>query len=353
MYSPYLEKLSSCESMPSAISIDHGNAKAELLRTLDDSRDESQGRVQSSKKVAILLCTMQGELYLRQQLDSIGQQSYSNWEIFVSDDGSKDQTLAILEEYQLRWGKARLSIRSGPRKGFASNFLSLVCDPGIEADYYAYADQDDIWQTDKLHRAVECLEQIPANIARLYCGRTYLIDGEDRQIGYAPLFCKPPSFSNALVQNIGGGNTMVFNSKARELLRHASAGVTISAHDWWTYLVISGCGGLVHYDPEPSVQYRQHNRNLHGSNVGLTMSLRRIYMLLQGQFKEWNTLNIQALQGLGSKLTPSNQDILNNFQSIRSASLLVRIKGFYRSRIYRQTLLGNVGLVVAAIFKKI
>lgn len=353
MHAPISEKLSSCESMPPAISLLKGNSQRTAAQMDLGAASQVASKRPFPKKVAILLCTMRGERYLRRQLDSINAQTYSNWEIFVSDDGSTDQTLIILEEYRARWGQSRLSILSGPAKGFASNFLSLVCNQNIEADYFAYADQDDIWQNNKLLRAIEWLEQVPADEPALYCGRTCLIDAEDKQIGYAPLFSKPPSFSNALVQNIGGGNTMVFNKEAMELLRHASRNVTISAHDWWTYLVISGCGGRVHYDPVPSVQYRQHNQNLYGSNVGWMMSFRRIYMLLQGRFKEWNTLNIQALQGMNTRLTPSNRDILDDFLSIRSTSLLIRLSGLRRSRIYRQTFLGNIGLAVAAIFKKI
>src|SRR5665647_790661 len=68
--------------------------------------------------VAILLCTMQGQHYLREQLDSILWQSHVSWSIWASDDGSDDGTHAILDKYQSKLGKSRLSIGLGPAKGY-------------------------------------------------------------------------------------------------------------------------------------------------------------------------------------------------------------------------------------------
>ena len=339
--------------MPPAISLLKGNSQRDAAHADLSTRSQASSVRPFLRKIAVLLCTMQGERYLRQQLDSIAAQTYTNWEVWASDDGSDDATLSILEEYRARWGEARLSIRSGPSQGFVSNFFSLVCNSEIKADYYAYADQDDVWQADKLLRAVEWLDQSPNEIATLYCARTCLVDDENRQIGFSPLFHKAPGFANALVQNIGGGNTMVFNESARTLLRGTSEGVQVIAHDWWTYIVISGCGGRVYYDPVPSVQYRQHGNNLIGSNAGWAMRLLRIRMLFRGRFRDWNTQNIEALQKIYTKLAPANRTILDEFMKVRSQSLLTRLASIRSSGIYRQTLLGNVGLAVAAIFKKV
>ena len=81
------------------------------------------------------------------------------------------------------------------------------------------------------------------------------------------------------------GNTMVFNQKARELLAFCGAHLNMPSHDWWLYQVISACGGEVHYDPYPSVRYRQHAANLISTNVGWTARMRRLWMLEQGRFR--------------------------------------------------------------------
>lgn len=304
-------------------------------------------------KVAILLCTYNGQSYLAEQLDSIHAQTHSNWEVYVSDDGSSDDTLKILQHYQNKWDENRLFLHDGPSKGFAKNFLSLINKASIRADYYAYSDQDDIWASDKLQRAINYLSRVPRGIPALYCTRTQLINEAGENIGYSTHYKKPPLFANALVQNIGGGNTMVFNQAARSLLCEAGENIDVYLHDWWTYLVISGCGGRVYYDQYPSVCYRQHSNNLIGGSSGLLARLKRIHMMLQGYFKKGNSLNIQALNRIQYKLTTENQHVLNQFTVVRESWLLSRLVGLKRSGIFRQTTLGNLGLILAALLKKI
>jgi glycosyltransferase involved in cell wall biosynthesis len=270
----------------------------------------------------------------------------------VSDDGSDDDTRKILEKYQYWLGKGRTSILSGPQEGFVANFHSLICHPDIETDYFAYADQDDIWEADKLSRAIAELEQIPEGVPALYCTRTALIDEKGRDIGLSPLFEKPPSFANALVQNVGGGNTMVINKAARDLL-HAYCGQIVVSHDWWAYILTTAVGGVVIYDSYPSVRYRQHGNNMVGSNNDWRARLVRLRMLLEGRFREWNSINTRALQPARHLMTPENQVILDTFCIARNRWLVPRIWGVIRSGVYRQTFLGNLGLIAAAVLKKL
>ncbi len=273
--------------------------------------------------------------------------------VWASDDCSDDATLSILEAYRQKWAPGKLSIHVGPGRGFAANFLSLTCKDGIEADFYAFSDQDDIWEADKLVRAIRWLESVPANVPALYCSRTLLVDAENRVIGRSPHFKKKPSFANALMQNIGGGNTMVFNNAARNLLREAGENRSIITHDWWAYMVVTGCGGQVFYDSTPALRYRQHDCNLVGTNCNWVARFKRIRMLFQGRFKHWNDSNLVALGALEHRLTPENRETLQRFAVARRMSLLPRLVQLGRSGVYRQTLLGNLGLVVAAIFGKV
>ena len=311
---------------------------------------ESQTR---SPEVAILLCTFEGQRFLPEQLESFQAQSLSAWTLFVSDDGSSDRTLDILQEHQKQWGRGKLMLQSGPRQGFAANFLSLTCQADIKAAFYAYADQDDIWEADKLERAVQWLKTIPSDVPALYCSRTRLIDEENRTLGFSPLFKRPPSFANALMQNIGGGNTMVFNHATRKLLCQAGKDIEVVSHDWWAYLFVSACGGQVHYDPHPSVRYRQHATNLVGANNSWRARLFRMRLLAQGRFKKWNGINIQALQRLEHVMTSENRHTLNLFAQAREHSVFRRLICLKRSGVRRQSLAGYMSLFVAALFGKI
>ena len=116
--------------------------------------------------VCILLCTYNGAKYLKEQLNSIESQTYTNWRIIVSDDGSTDETLTLLHDYQNKWGTSKLEIRKGPQLGFCKNFLSLACDPTIRADYYCFCDQDDVWLDEKISIAVKRQSRQTVNTQR-------------------------------------------------------------------------------------------------------------------------------------------------------------------------------------------
>lgn len=307
-----------------------------------------------SPQVAILLCTFNGQRFLPQQLDSIKNQRWSSWFIALSDDGSSDDTLEIANHYRDLWGAEKINVWRGPGRGFAHNFLSFTCNRTLQADFYAWCDQDDIWDENKLQVAVGWLQSVPRDEPAIYLGRTELISEQGEVLGCSPLFQRPPSFANALVQNIGGGNTMVFNHAARCLLQDATEhlrllSLDIVSHDWWAYLLVTGVGGQVRYDPTPYVRYRQHDNNLVGSNAGWKARLIRIRQLFKGRFRDWNTTNIAALEAVILYLTDDSRDLLEQLKALRSPSLAMRLASFRRTDLYRQTRLGNLGLLMAVV----
>jgi len=304
-------------------------------------------------QVAILLATYNGQNYLAEQLDSYVRQTHRNWVVWASDDGSTDGTKKIFNNYSNQVGNDRLIMLRGPQKGFSANFLSLVCDPQITADVYAYSDQDDIWNTGKLERAVAYLQTVPTKIPAIYCSRTEYVDENDVHIGFSQAYAKSPSFANALVQNIASGNTMVFNQAARSLLQKAGANLNISLHDWWTYMVVTGCGGQIYFDQNPSVRYRQHDNNLWGMNTGWGNRFVRIQKLFEGRFKGWNEQHLKGLNTIYDQLTPDNRRILGQFTLARESWALARLSYLKKSGVYRQTLLDNLGLAIAVVTGKI
>jgi glycosyltransferase involved in cell wall biosynthesis len=305
----------------------------------------------ATARVTILMCTKNGAAFIDDQLKSIAVQTYESWSLIVSDDGSNDATLAKLQNF----GNAhpqRVTIRKGPGKGVCANFLSLANDTTIDADYFAFSDQDDVWQPDKLRRALGWLTTIPANVPGMYCGRVELIAFDGRPCGRSPLFTRPPAFENALVQSLAGGNTIVFNRAAKKILEEAATNDVV-LHDWWVYQLVSAAGGTIYYDPEPMLKYRQHPDNVIGSNRDWTARLRRLRPVLTGRFRDWNSKNIAALQKLPAHLiTPRNREVLELFVKARSASLLKRLYLLRKTGIYRQTPIDNLRFLAAAVLKK-
>jgi glycosyltransferase involved in cell wall biosynthesis len=303
-------------------------------------------------QVAILMCTKDGAAFLDEQLGSIADQSHANWSLFVSDDGSTDETMEIIHRFA-ESHKQKTAIRSGPRKGVCANFLSLATDPTIDADYFAFSDQDDMWYKDKLTRACSWLATVPAAVPALYCGRTELVTSDGRSYGLSPLFSRPITFRNAIIQSLGGGNTMVFNKAAKRLLETVGM-LDVVLHDWWMYQLLSAVGGAIHYDPQPSLKYRQHSGNLIGSNLGWSARFVRIRMMLKGRFSDWNRKNIAALQRVPAHMIkPQNIQVLQLFAQARTAPLPQRLYYLKQSGVYRQTWLGNIGLAAATLLKRI
>ena len=303
--------------------------------------------------VAIILCTFDGERFLGGQLASFEQQVHRNWVLFATDDGSTDASLAILRRFQEKHRPGKVTIQDGPGRGFVANFLTLICQPALKADYYAFSDQDDIWEPDKLTRALAWLATVPPGVPAVYGSRTSLIDLEGQTIGVSPLFRKPPAFANALVQNIAGGNTMVFNEPARQLLIKAGGAVDVPSHDWWLYLLATAGGGTVRYDTWCSVRYRRHERNLVGLNIGIAPRIHRARMLIQGRFKRWTDKNVAALENFRPHMSAASRTTFDTFCAARQQGLVGRILGVRRSGVYRQTVLGSIGLVIGTILNKI
>ncbi|WP_259757898.1 glycosyltransferase family 2 protein [Pseudomonas sp. GCEP-101] len=299
------------------------------------------------------MSTYNGAAYLREQLESLIAQTCQDWVIHASDDGSSDDTLGILREYQRRLGPARLLIHAGPRQGFAANFLSSIRRTQGQADYFAFCDQDDLWQPDKLARGLAWAASHPADLPLLYCSRTRLIDADGLGIGFSPLFRRAPSFANALVQSIAGGNTMLFNAATARLLSLTPDHVPIISHDWWTYIIVTGCGGRVNYDAHPAIDYRQHGNNLIGSNSSVRDRLVRLHRMLKGTFRHWNDVNLEAVSHFRQHLTYENQQILELFGSARRAPLYRKLSLISQSGVYRQTLPGNLGLVAASLMQRL
>lgn len=306
----------------------------------------------SGCRVAVLLCTFNGGRFLDSQLKSIAAQRDCNADLYVSDDGSTDETLEILQEaHSEQWPEYTL-LKSGPGNGHCANFLSLLCCPQIHGDYFAYCDQDDVWDQGKLSRALGKLLDCDDSKPVLYCARTRSITESNQVTGMSPLFARPPSFLNALIHNIGAGNTMVMNNAARQLLIQAGV-VDVVSHDWWTYLLVSGAGGVVIYDPEPCLGYRQHPGNQIGANSGPLRRLGRYLKAFGGANREWNTRNLTALHANSRLLTEDNLEALEAFSDFRDRPLLDRLRGLKRVGLYAQTFSGNLGLFFATLLKKI
>lgn len=304
--------------------------------------------LESNDRVCLLMGTYRGKRFLRQQLDSLCQMSFTNWRLVVSDDGSDDGTLDILAEFQRTCREGQVIIRQGPRIGFLANFMRLACAPGLQADFYAFCDQDDLWQRNKLDVALDHLSRMDRNVPRLYCGRTRLIAADGEVLGMSRLFGDMPCFSNALVQSIAGANTMVFDEATRRLFERVGPDLSVASHDWWAYILVTAVGGTVRYDPVPLVDYRQHGHNVQGGNLGFAARVTRLRQLFQGRVRSWNQAHIEGLSRIRASLTEDSCALLDELISLHGSRGLSAMRRWARTRIRRTSSIDNFALMLAA-----
>lgn len=330
----------------------------EYMRVSARSKNEDQYSIEKKEytrhHVAILLAVYNGAKHLPDQLHSFKRQTNSDWSLLISDDGSNDKSMEIAACFAKAERGRSIKFTSGPMRGFSHNFMHLLNMVDPQVPYVAFSDQDDAWLPEKLEQGIVALSRVADDVPAIYCGRTWVCSATLRKVQCSPEFEKAPGFRNAIVQNIGGGNTMILNAAAVELVRTGSKNVTeVVSHDWWVYQLVTGAGGEVIFDNEPMVLYRQHSGNVVGAGVGLLPLVWRLWMVLAGKFQAWNSVNEIALLNAAHVLTQENRLLLQDFYTLRRSNPLKRMQMLRYSGIHHQTMMGTVGLWLAAILKRI
>jgi glycosyltransferase involved in cell wall biosynthesis len=285
--------------------------------------------------VQILLSTYNGERYLRPLLDSLGSQGYPDLSILIRDDGSIDNTPALLREYASRL--KNVAVVHGEHLGFVQSFFTLLGLASRTSKYLALCDQDDVWQADKVSRAVELLSACPPNLPALYCSRLALVDENLKPLRLSEMPAKGLSFRNALVENHVVGCTSLFNQSALQLLTPVPSACV--SHDWWIYLVASAFGAVV-YDREPRILYRQHPHNVFGISSSV---LDRWKTKLRGFLNDGKSRLIvkqaeEFRRIYGSALTDEHRKVINRLIDSRKQTW-DRLRYAWSCDVYRQTIL--------------
>lgn len=304
-------------------------------------------------RITIALCTYNGAAHLDAQLQSYVAQNHANWDLWISDDGSTDGTLEILDRFARDHGTGRdIRILHGPRAGVAQNFLSLLCHPDLPAQPTALSDQDDVWMPHKLTHALTALAQTGGTPA-LYGAQSIHTDTDltpqGRSIGGGVA-----SFGNALVQNIVSGHSATLNAAALALVRAAGVPADVPYQDWWLYQLVTGAGGQVIVAPDAVLFYRQHEDNAMGAHSGLNQRLNRLFSLFGQEFSHWITANTKALSQphVHALLNADTQTTLKAVQAAPRAGP-GRLRVIHAQAIRRQDRASTLALYLAALLGRV
>lgn len=214
--------------------------------------------------VAVLMSTYNGEKYLREQIDSILNQKAVEIYLFIRDDGSSDKTIKIIESYIRK--QKNIKLFKGKNIGVGNSFMDLLYQAGNKFDYYAFADQDDIWLSFKINMAIEKIGQ--QNKPILYTSNQILVDKRLNKIGLRYKQAPDVSYTQIMCQNKVTGCTMVWNKSLQRCLcdpkrRPNKEFLTNRIHDVWVAMVASVIGKII-YDKNGYILYRQHENNVVG-----------------------------------------------------------------------------------------
>lgn len=303
--------------------------------------------------VLVVLATYNGGAFLKEQLESITSQIFVNIALSVVDDCSSSEELKYLRQ-ELASLDVKVYLTENKQKlGASSSFFRALTQVEDTYDFYAFADQDDVWMADKLITAINSLKKYEQSKPLLFCSRTKIVDENLNLTGCSPIMEYPPSFSNSIAQSLAGGNTMVFNGQARSVIASSvRPNLNFVAHDWWCYILICGTGGVVIYDPDPKIYYRQHDNNVLGANSGFVAKLKRFSMLMAGDFRKWNDQNLHNIKENRHLFLTDNILLAERFDVARRSNIFQRIKAFFSLGIRRQSALGNCGLFIAWVMRK-
>lgn len=286
------------------------------------------------EKINVLMSCYNGEKYIEEQIKSIlNQKTSRKIELYIRDDGSKDNTREVLKKYE---DVENIHIIFGKNAGVMKSFFELleVCE---EADYYSFADQDDIWFEDKLERAMNQIGK--KDIPVLYCSDFYNWNYDTDELTPCRHLSEPFTIVKSIVNGDSSfGFTQVINPAMRELaLRYMKKAPHLEqySHDMWCHLLAICFGELV-YDKNYVAKYRRHGNNVSTQELqGGNMFSHRLWQIKQFLFGSNGKLfrkDICLFYGMyQDKMTKEQKQVFDLF--LHDGNRLKKV--FWKERIRR------------------
>ena len=241
--------------------------------------------------IAVLLAVYNSGRFLREQIDSIFAQTFSDWKIFVHDDGSTDDTLSILQSYIEAWPD-KIAFIDNRATGLRACGSFLALQEAVKADYYMFSDHDDVWLPDKMELSVKRMQEVET----LHPDRPVIVhtdmkvvDSALNVIGdsfwtYMKLLPDHCSFAELAVCHCVNGCTILFNDQAKRLIGRGKDRALM--HDILLSESVAEAGGIISAVRQPTVLYRQHGDNVLGAASITGNGLARRFFRLKEVFRE-------------------------------------------------------------------
>ena len=211
-------------------------------------------------KACVMLSSYNGEKYIEKQILSVLAQADVDVRLCIRDDGSSDGTVHIIRDLMKQTD--RISLSEARNIGYAKSFWSLLLENDGSCDYYAFCDQDDIWDQKKLAAAISLLDR-KSDIPALYVSRVVSVNNRMETLSTNCFHTRGAVNTYEIFQkSCFPGCVFVFNQKALELIRQYHG--YMESHDWAVYSIVSVFGEII-YDNSSYILYRIHDQNTIGN----------------------------------------------------------------------------------------
>ena len=258
-------------------------------------------------EVIVMMSTYNGAKYIQQQIESILAQEKVCVDLYIRDDSSNDETVDVVEQYGVI---KQCHLIKGKNIGAAASFIELLFTVP-QSEYYAFCDQDDVWDKDKLSTAINKIEKCSG--PALYHGLAGRVDENLNPLQNAPY--NPKQTFGASLLTSATGCTMVFNNALMSILRKYRPSF-VSMHDAWVYRVAYAFNSTVIYDSNSHMKYRQHGNNVSGGN--LTSIQRFMRQLTKNKGMRYKTAE-ELYRGYYKYISNDNKKILHDFVNYRNS----------------------------------
>lgn len=294
-------------------------------------------------RVTVLLATYNGRRWLPEQLDTILGQHDVDVTVVALDDGSSDGTVEWLAERASAEPRLHVLPAGEPTGSAAANFYRLVARADVEgADFISFADQDDLWALDKLARhAALATEHGYQGISSSITS----FDAEGRRSLVRKDFPQRPF--DFLTESPGPGSTFLMTPSlfllVRDLLARDESASTAEFHDSLVYALARSAGLPWHIDSQPTVDYRQHDSNVMGANLGRAGALSRFRLIRAKWHRGQAVLHARAGLGVASPEVRPGLELmlaLMTTPGIRARLSLARRAGWLRRRLRDRWIIG-------------
>jgi glycosyltransferase involved in cell wall biosynthesis len=264
--------------------------------------------MENSPTVAIIMSAYNAERFIQEQILSILSQHNADVRLWIRNDGSTDNTLAILRE---KFGNdPRVVIRTGENLGAAESFLQAIFECELECDYYGFSDADDVWVENKLSLSIEHIGHSLLSKPVAVATQLSIVDVNLKEMGIS----KPPRlglvFKNAIIETVASGASVLMNRKAFFLLRSYRP-KNVVMHDAWVYLLISALGRFLYLE-RPTILYRQHDQNVFGTAHGFRQQFKNRLRRIRSK----NPYKIQAVEFFSvfkNQLNSEHRKVIENY----------------------------------------